>query len=315
LSRAIRWLEDHGHSILDLTEDHLDQLGSELEGQRLESGTIGALQMSLLQCAQWAVWEGKRSELQISWVPASGRHYDSINIIVVRKQRRQGLVDYIEPPQAAALCEAVTDLSYRIAIRLMFGSGLRPSEPGAVENAKMPHASNGSVIRRDVFSVVGKGLKTRHPQIDAALLQDINEYRFQHRPARARKFEKRHGKLPNQLLLNSKDGSPISYNGLYAAFKKACEKIGIQARMQWARHAFACNHMATTVVSQIQIAKSAGLDVSLGDVDALMHAARVELMILLGHSQFSTSEIYLTQVRHAVTHALKDFPSRPGVKT
>ena len=306
LSRGLRWLEDHGLSVLDLTEAHLDELASDLEANDIEDGSIGAIQMSLLQCAQWAVWQGRRPELAISWVPVGG-HRDSINIVVVRKQRRQGLIDYIEPQQARALCRAVADPAYRIAIRLMFGTGLRPSEPGAVKDSNMPRTPRGSVIARDVFSVVGKGNVKRHPQIDAELIGDINQYRLLHRPPRVKKFEARHGRPPSELLLNSKNGDPISYDGLYAAFTKGCKTIGMNARMHWARHAFAADHIATTVIEQITAARKAGLDVSLGDVEPLMHAARVELMILLGHAAFESSAIYLTQVNHAVTRALRDF--------
>ncbi|WP_157676517.1 site-specific integrase [Afipia sp. GAS231] len=307
LSRGFRWLEDHGLSIRNMTEDHLDQLASELQAD-IEDGTVGAIQMSLLQCAQWTAWRGRRPELVVSWEPVAG-HRDSVNILVVRKQRRQGPVDYIEPAQARALCQAVPDAAYRIAFRLMFGSGLRPSEPGAVKDSKMPHTARRSAIARDVFSVVGKGSVKRHPQVDSELIDDINEYRLLHRPARVKKYQAHRGEPPTHLLLNSKNGDPISYQGLYEAFVKACKIIGIKARMHWARHAFACNHLVDTVIGQITAARNAGLDVSLADVEPLLHAARVELMILLGHAALENSSIYLTQVNRAITHAFQhSFP-------
>lgn len=303
LSLGSRWLEDHGYSILTMTENQLDELGEDFEQDELESGTIGAIQMSLLQCAQWAVWEGRREELDISWNPATG--YESVNILVIRKQRRGGLVDYINPQTAGAICDAIADPAYRIAVQLLFRSGLRPSEPGAILDCEMPHRSKGSAISPDTFSVVGKGNKRRDPEIDTQLLEEINRYRLIERPKRAALFERLHGRAPDRLLLNSKTGEPISYHGLYVAFTAACESLGVEARPHWGRHAYACDHMANTVIERIKAAKRAGISVDLDDVEVLISAARFELMLLLGHSKVETSELYLSLVRRAVTHAFK----------
>jgi site-specific recombinase XerD len=303
LSRGCRWLEDHGYSILTVTEEQLDELGEDLERGDLEGGTIGAMQMSLIHCAQWAVWEGRREELDITWRPATG--YDSVNILVVRKQRRGGLVDYIDPQTASAICDAIVDPVYRIAVQLLFRSGLRPSEPGAILDRDMPHRTKPSAISQTTFSVVGKGKKRRDPVIDNPLLEEVNRYRLLHRPKRAKMFEQRHGFASDHLLLNAKSGEPISYMGLYAVFSDACESLGIEARPHWARHAYACDHMANTVVERIKAAKAAGVGVNLDDVESLISAARFELMLLLGHSKLEISELYLTQVRRAVTRAFK----------
>jgi site-specific recombinase XerD len=303
LSRGCRWLEDHSYSILTVTEEQLDELGEDLERSELESGTIGAIQMSVLQCAQWAVWEGQREELEITWRPAQG--YDSVNILVMRKQRRGALVDYIDPQTAHAICDAIVDPAYKIAVRLLFRSGLRPSEPGAILDRDMPHRPRALAMSPTTFSVVGKGHKRRHPEIEDALLEEINRYRLLNRPKRAKKFEQRHGIASDHLLLNSKTGDPISYMGLYATLSDACSSLGVFARPHWGRHAFACDHMAKTVVDGITAARAAGLSVTLHDVEALISAARFELMLLLGHSKLEMSEFYLTQVRRAVTHAFK----------
>ena len=63
--------------------------------------------------------------------------------------------------------------------------------------------------------------------------------------------------------------------------------------------------LANTVIERIKAAKGAGISVDLDDVEVLISAARFELMLLLGHSKVETSELYLSQVRRAVTHAFK----------
>jgi integrase len=302
LSRGIRWLESRNLSILNVTEENLDELGEDLEHQKLESGTIGAIQSSIMYCAQWAVWEGKRLPLEITTMPISG--HQGVSNAVVRKQRRARPIEYIDPETAHAICSAIVDPAYRIAVRLGFGSGLRPFESGVIEDGDMPYRSNGSPLRRDTFSVVGKGDKRRYPEIDPALLDDINHYRFDVRSARARKFRERHGTEPTHLLLNGKFGEPISYHGLYAAFSKACGIVGVRARLHWARHAYACDHMAKVVIDRLKAVLRAGGTVGQSDIDALMTVAQVELMTLMGHAQIDTTSIYLTTVRHAITHAL-----------
>lgn len=302
LSRGIRWLESSSLTVLNVTEEHLDELGEALEHQGIESGTIGAIQSAILYCAQWAVWEGRRPPLEITSTPISG--HQGVSNAVIRKQRRARPIEYIDPETARAICSAIADPAYRIAVRLGFGCGLRPFETGVVEDDDMPHRSNASPLRRDTFSVIGKGDKRRYPEIDPALLDDINHYRFHVRAARARKYREKHGSEPTHLLLNGKFGEPISYPGLYAAFSKACAVVGVKARLHWARHAYACDHMAKVVTDRLKAIVGVGGNVGQTDIDALMTVAQVELMTLLGHSQIETTSIYLTTVRHAITHAL-----------
>lgn len=309
LSRGLRWLEARNLSILNVTEENLDELGEDLEHQKLETGTIGAIQSSIMYCAQWAVWEGKRPPLEMTSNPISG--HQGVSNPVVRKQRRARPIEYIDPETAHAIWNAIPDPAYRIAVRLGFGSGLRPFEPGVIEDGDMPHRSNASAYRRDTFSVMGKGDKRRYPEIDPTLLDDINHYRFEVRSARARKFRERHGTESTHLLLNGKFGEPISYQGLYAAFSKACGIVGVKARLHWARHAYACDHMAKVVVDRLKALLHAGGTVGQTDIDALMTVGQVELMTLMGHAQIETTSIYLTTVRHAITHALASLEIEP----
>jgi site-specific recombinase XerD len=308
---ARQWLDEKGISFLEVTEAEVEDVGADLEAAGLDGGTIGQRQSAMLHCAQWAVWQKLRPPLKIhsvamriSWQQDgnAARSFNAPKIIVMKKRAPQ-LVEYLTPAMAARVVSKVPDRAYRIAIRLMFGSGLRPFEPGMIDDAAMPRSPSATATPTK-FAVIGKGLKKRFPEVDDGLLRDINDYRLHDRPDRVKKYERRHGRAPDQLLLNAKNGNLINYWGVYHAFKKACEVAGIEAKPQWARHSFACNRLADFATSQLLLAQETGATIAHGSLDQLLEAARVELMVLMGHASFSTSAVYLARVRAAVTDAI-----------
>lgn len=305
------WLDEKGKSFLEVTEADADDFGAALEAAGLDGGTIAQRQSAMLHCAQWAVWQKLRPPLKvlatakrISW-QRDGNSLGSIDTsrIHVLKKRAPQLIEYLSPETGRSIIASVPDRAYRIAIALMFGSGLRPFEPGVIGDHAMPRSPSATATPT-TFMVIGKGRKKRHPEVDDDLLRDINDYRIHDRKQRAQKYERRNGHPPDQLLLNARNGNPITYWGVYQAFKKACETVGVEAKPQWARHSFACNRLADFATSQLLLTEDTRGVLAHGSLDQLLEAARVELMILMGHTSFSTTGIYLTRVRAAVTNAL-----------
>lgn len=228
------------------------------------------------------------------------------SIAILRKQGTAPPIRYIDPTTFTSVLQTMTDPAYRIAIRLGRGSGLRPFEGGKIENSLMPQTSTASIFNNDHFEVIGKGGHRRFPEIDPELMEEINRYRFDERPNRVRKYRERHdGQEPTALLLNGKNGDPISYHGLYQAFRKACTDLNVEARLHWLRHAYACDHMADFVVKRLKAIGSPDGKYAPQDIEALITIAQIELMILLGHAHIGTTNGYLGPVRHAIACKLR----------
>ena len=146
------------------------------------------------------------------------------------------------------------------------------------------------------------------------LASEISVYRQAVRPHRVAKYRKRHpyGPAPSALLLNKKNGNPVTYIVLRRAFKTAAATLGLPSlRLHWARHAFACNFLAANAIMMIRKAAAAGMQLNEATLDTILKQLRPELAELMGHADFATTERYLTRVREAVLAHLAAYPQPP----
>jgi integrase len=307
LAAGLRWLDKKKLDLTTVVQGDIERMGKELlPGRR--PGTVAEIQTSVLYAAQWYVWSGLRTQFHVSvtkyrvnYGRGSAEGYRP-NVMLAVPPRR---VRYLDRKSERAICAAIDDPAKRIAVEMLFG-GLRGSEPGSVRDQDMPTAAQATKIGPNYFSVTGKGNKTRSPEASLDLVRRIDRYRLFERPARVAKFKRLNDSdyEPEALLLNDKNGNPLTRLVIYRAFKEAALKLGIKGTPHWARHAFAANFLADGVVAQIEMAEHRGLTVNLGDLDNFMDVLRIELMLLMGHASFDTSKIYLSHVRQATVARL-----------
>jgi integrase len=114
------------------------------------------------------------------------------------------------------------------------------------------------------------------------------------------------------LLLNSKNGNPITYDVLRRAFKEAAAKLGLdkQLKVHWARHAFAAGWLAANTILLLRKAIAARQVFSQLLMDTIMEQLTPELAELMGHVSFETTKLYLSRAREAVIAHLEAYPER-----
>lgn len=297
----------------------LDRLGTDL--RRFEEGDFkrvaklmdgvgpswtGAVQRALMMAAQNCVWDGKRKPLSLFHKQIFVKHVGTFTSVSGIARARPGPVRYLGSMQGIMICEEIVDPATRLYGKLSFRCGLRPGEGGRVLDEWMPDGSNVEPGTTVNFEAIGKGNKTRFPEIDSALLEEIDHYRTFVRPERVENFMRLNGTEPppTALLLNTR-GNPVSYHIYWAAFHDACEKLGIKGKPHWARHGYAADFMVEKVCKDIEAMFAERDGVTPQQADILKQSARARLSELLGHALESSTDRYTTRVDAALSARLQ----------
>lgn len=315
LAACLRWLAANNQNFTTVEQDDVHRMGQELVRARLGGERVGRMQFLTLSVAQWCVWTGRRETFTVdttkykvtrnSFVIAGER-------LLVRAKRRPTRVRFIDEATGGRIVALISDPAYRIAMRLAF-QGCRASEAVGVECDRALNPSD-STAGHKAIAVLGKGIRWRDVQVDAELFREIELYRRTVRVVRVAKFrDKNPGKpVPTALLLNSRNGKPLTYDCLRREFKRAVAKLGLGDgyKLHWTRHAFAANWLAANTIIQIRHAIKAGAVLTELMMSTIMEQLRPELAELLGHASFETTLIYLSRAREAVLAQLAAFSDR-----
>jgi site-specific recombinase XerD len=257
------------------------------------------------------VWTGRRAKLEVDIKPFKVRRGDYVMeghrpTIVVKFARKR--IRFIDETTEARIIRLVRDIAKRIGIRFAF-RGCRGAEAAGVEEVRVD-TMPGDRGRR-IASVFGKGAVWRDVPMSADIVSEVAFYRTAVRPLRLAKFKRQHPGQPppKALLLNGKNGRPLTYTVLRRAFKEAAEVLGINPiKLHWARHSFAANWMAANAILMIRKAAAAGMQLTDRAIQSILDQLRPELAELMGHSDFSVTKQYLTRVREAVLSHVAAFP-------
>lgn len=301
LAAGLRWLRRNDLDLTTANQEHVRRMGIELAKSRSAS-RVSRIQQQVLEAAQWCVWTGRREALRVDSTPYKVRrgghiiegHRAAVVAKVVTRRIR-----YIDQSTQGRIVLLVKDIAERIAIRFCF-KGCRGAESAGVENARVPTSYND--IIGSMATVFGKGGKWRDVPVDDEIMREVRLYRDTIRPLRVATFKRlnRTNQEPTALLLNKKNGRPLTYAVVRRAFKKAAAALGVDFRLHEARHAFACDWLASNAILMIRKFAAAGIQVTDRSLKSVLDQLRLELSGLMGHTSFSVTKIYLARAREAV---------------
>jgi site-specific recombinase XerD len=124
---------------------------------------------------------------------------------------------------------------------LMLETGLRREEAVGLACAMLPAPTgcSNAMLRMhlDPTKTPTKGGKARWVQMSPQLYAALWQYREVERPRLARRYQQKHGCVPDCLFLN-RYGDPLSLQGLDNVFRQASERSGIHCNPHMLRHAF-----------------------------------------------------------------------------
>ncbi len=215
------------------------------------------------------------------WLKAEGAIEDNPADWLERPTRWKKLPDVLSPGQVRKLIEAVqpTKLSPgqpalwmrdRALLELMYASGLRASEVGAIEIENL-HPKLG------VITVTGKGDKQRLVPMGAPAMTAVDVYQTECRP----KLLRPDGRDQGRLLL-SRTGRPIERVAVWQIVKRCAARAGLaDVHPHTLRHSFATHLL-------------------IGGADLRL------VQELLGHEDIATTQVYT----HVDREHLKDVVSK-----
>jgi integrase len=309
LSFGCRLLDQLNTDLLRFEEHDLARIAELMAG--CGQSWISAVQTAVVMAAQNCVWRGLRQPLILSFSEVRtrssrpGRKSTVLKIDLIKRPKRKA-VRYIGARQGRIICEEIRDPACRIAVKLCFRSGLRPGEPGLVQDALMPDGTNSDPEVAANFAVTGKGNKERFPEVDADLVTEIDQYRAFVRPERVANYLRLNStsEPPSALLLNTR-GDPLTYPVIYAAFREAAVKLKIKGVPHWARHAYAADFLVNAILTKIEGLLARGIELKGRDIKTFEYSARMRLMENLGHADEGSTDGYLTRVDAAVSAHLQ----------
>lgn len=314
LAAGLRWCLKIGLDLTTVQQDDVHRMGQQMVRAGRAPGRVGNIQSLVLQVAQWCVWTGLREKLSVDTVHYRKKHGDRFiegDRPVVLVKHKPPKVRFIDEATQGRIILLIRDIAKRLGIRLEF-FGCRASESAGVLYEHAVSLSDTEAGHKAI-SVMGKGLKPREVQIDSAVVDEMQLYLRTERPRRVALFKRLNGtdREPAALLLNAKNGAPITYTVLRRAFKEAARALGLgRYKMHWTRHSFAANWWAANAILQIRKALAAGQIFTELLLSATLEQLKPELALLLGHSDFATTMIYLSRARDAVLAHLGAFPER-----
>lgn len=309
LSYGCRLLDELNTDLLRFEEHDLVRIAKLMAGRG--QSWVSAVQIAVVMAAQNCVWRGLRDPLILSFSQVHtrsgrpGRKSTVTRIDLVKRPKRKP-VRYIGAQQGRFICEEIRDPACRIGVKLCFRSGLRPGEPGLVQDALMPDGTNFDPEVAANFAVTGKGNKERFPEVDVDLVTEIDHYRAFVRPERVANYLRLNStsEPPSALLLNTR-GGPLTYPVIYAAFRETAVKLNIKGVPHWARHAYAADFLVNAILTKIEGLHARGIELTGRDIKTFEQSARMRLMENLGHADETSTDGYLTRVDAAVSAHLQ----------
>jgi integrase len=313
-ARGLRWLVDNDLDFTTVQQDDVHKMGRQMVREGHSGGRVAYIQSLVLQVAQWCVWTARRTALRVDTVHyrvKRGDYFVEGDRAIVLVKHKAPKVRFIDEATQARIILLILDIAKRIGIRMLF-QGCRGTEGAGV---KLVHALAMSPTSsgHKAIAVLGKGQKWRDVEVDQTLIDEIDLYRRIERPRRLALFKRlnRNAPEPTALLLNAKNGNPITYTVLRRAFKQAAGVLGLERyKMHWSRHAFAANWLAANTILQIRRSIAGGQVLTELLLSTVMEQLRPELAELLGHSSFETTKLYLSRAREAVLAHLGAYPER-----
>lgn len=179
---------------------------------------------------------------------------------------------------------------------LLVSSGLRISEALGLHIHQIPdpddhaHAGRKSVTIR----VVGKGKKPRKVRIPKRIIRAIRFYIDEEREDALEQSRKKNGTvndLPTKVFL-SREGNALSKRAVQNFFNRASKLTGVKLTPHGCRHTYAIYQLEAMIkrmAENLRVLKEKGADA----YRQIMNDPLRELQRLLGHSNISTTYIYL----------------------
>ena len=190
----------------------------------------------------------------------------------------RALPKYLSLAQAIQFIEALSPARTRLVAMLMLLCGLRREESAGLDIRVLPSPAGcdpSKAIRMtlDPALTPTKGSKERWVNLPYALAGSLFDYQMRERPALARAYKKAHGQETTSLFL-TRQGEPLSLDGLDEQFQQASARSGIKCTPHTLRHTFAV-HELVRMLGKPRI------------------NALTWVRDRLGHASITTTEIYL----------------------
>lgn len=196
---------------------------------------------------------------------------------------------------------------------LLISTGLRISEAQNLQLSRLPDpdATRYAGRKTCVMSIVGKGKKRRSIRIPKYILREIYHYIDNERMDASDHYKKANKRksISSDYLFLSESGNPLSIRAMQKLIKDAGHKAGIHIHPHAFRHSFAIFQLSSMIRATIE---NKGMELT-GDMQryqTIFHDPLRELQKLMGHSNVSTTFIYLdylSEVDELVDEAAGDW--------
>lgn len=180
-------------------------------------------------------------------------------------------------------------------VDLLITVGLRISEALSLKVHQVPDPDALAYAGRKAVAlrVVGKGKKPRRVLIPKRILRAIHFYIDEDREAAIAAFRKKFRKSepPTEVFLSER-GTPLSPRSVQGFFESASKATGIRLTPHGCRHTFAVYQLEAMIkrmAINLMELKSGGADA----YRQVLNDPLRQLQLLLGHSQLSSTYIYL----------------------
>lgn len=170
----------------------------------------------------------------------------------------------------------VAPQDYKLMFRWAVATGMRRFEICQLQISDLPTADQVAANNMELvpISILRKGSRLRTVQAPAQLVEDTLWYVATQRPSAAKPTS-------NNLVFLSRRGEPLVRQTLSRAFRKCADSINSDATLHHLRHTF-----ATHVLAALESMERQGTP---------MNSLKT-LQVLLGHSNVTTTEIYLRAI-------------------
>jgi len=181
-------------------------------------------------------------------------------------------------------------------VDLLITVGLRISEALSLQVHQIPDPDAVAYAGRKTVAlrVVGKGNKPRKVLVPKRILRAIHFYIDEDREEAASAFQKKFGKkvgLPTDVFLSER-GTRLSARSVQSFFANPSEMTGIRLTPHGCRHTFAVYQLEAMIkrmAVNLRELKGGGADA----YRQVLNDPLRQLQLLLGHSQLSSTYIYL----------------------
>lgn len=251
----LRFLTDNGaQSPRDITPRSLaEHLASLRTDRNLDAASVARHRAAIRMFCRWMLATGQIAE-DITTLLESPRRARKLPGVISPRQMR-ALVDAPRPNPDYTQQQAALTLRDRAVLDIMYASGLRASEVGAITLSDLD--LNARLVR-----VHGKGNRRRIVPIAPATCHSVQQYLDHARPALAA------SNLDHGRVFLSRSGRPLNRAAVWTIVRKWSTRAGLKdAHPHKLRHSFATHLLA------------GGADLRI-------------VQELLGHADIATTEIY-----------------------